>query len=645
MGQATSRKERKYMSMGNYVKCAGYTKYNMYTVKTGLTRDMEGCDLKAIRQAAKIPLDKNWLQRIVDAECAEDWLKAGGWIGMIIPEGFVVVDVDDMTDAETIESILQSSDLKYSQVNTLKGKQFFFKGNLNKQSCAKWCGLGLQVDYRLGGKGQIILPESEPEIRSWAIKLDLENMDELPKWLEPINVSKDNEPDFSEGNRNTGLHSHAVRLFGQGWVDEEVEETIDLINSFILDEPLDSNEINTILKSAATFAQSKEFSSSNPEEKKLINSAFVKRQLDKWGITLKYDELHRQISISEGGKTQQFTDIHAIKIYDGFLTKGIAISKNKLWDLLIVIAHQNSFNPAIDYILQSFEQMTCFDIDYIKELYCCLNLRDEHKLCYTMFRKWLIQSVSIAFNQGQFKAENVLVLQGGQSIGKTTFLKGLAPTNLVKEGVTLDPGNKDSVLRALDPWICELGELDSTLKSEQAALKAFLSESHDCIRLPYERTAVKTPRHTTFCASVNKSEFLKDETGARRFWILELESIDMDKFTTLDMSKVWGYAYYLWKNKLEIGYLDRQETAILMDINTKYDEQTEAMIWLDSIIDEEAEEKEIQMKDLLVKAKNDFPSITMRQLSAAITQRRLPYKMIRRAKYILIKLKSEELPF
>lgn len=99
-------------------------------------------------------------------------------------------------------------------------------------------------------------------------------------------------------------------------------------------------------------------------------------------------------------------------------------------------------------------------------------------------------------------AEDVITLQGLEGIGKTLPMRRL------------------SILRSINCWICELGELDSTSRKDQSALKSHLTAVSDNIREPYARTATQRVRRTSYCATVNPSEFLTSSTGNRRYQTL-----------------------------------------------------------------------------------------------------------------------------
>ena len=93
-------------------------------------------------------------------------------------------------------------------------------------------------------------------------------------------------------------------------------------------------------------------------------------------------------------------------------------------------------------------------------------------------------------------------------------------------GHSLDPANKDSVLKAVSHWLVELAELDSTFKRDIGRIKGFLTSGSDRIRRPYARLESEFARHTVFCASVNDANFLVDETGNSRFWTIAVESVN-----------------------------------------------------------------------------------------------------------------------
>jgi len=149
-----------------------------------------------------------------------------------------------------------------------------------------------------------------------------------------------------------------------------------------------------------------------------------------------------------------------------------------------------------------------------------------------------------------FHTRGVLVLQGRQLLGKTSWIRALIPDSLLRDSVILtghhlDPANKDSMTTAIKHWLVELGELDSSFRKDVARLKGFLTSDRDKVRRPYARTNSEYQRRTVFCASVNEETFLVDPTGNSRFWTLPVVEINYQH--GIDMQQVFAQLAVNWE--------------------------------------------------------------------------------------------------
>jgi putative DNA primase/helicase len=188
----------------------------------------------------------------------------------------------------------------------------------------------------------------------------------------------------------------------------------------------------------------------------------------------------------------------------------------------------------------------------------------------TLVKRWMVSAICGAFSPTGVSAAGVLTFQGDQYLGKTKWFKSLVPPekNLVKDGFILRPDDRDSVKQCLSYWLVELGELDSTFRrADISALKAFLTQQDDVLRVAYARRESKFARRTVFFGSVNPKVFLHDPTGNRRYWTIEAEHLDHSH--GLDMQQVWAQVHGLYASGFG-HYLTIDELNALNDHNDNF---------------------------------------------------------------------------
>lgn len=227
---------------------------------------------------------------------------------------------------------------------------------------------------------------------------------------------------------------------------------------------------------------------------------------------------------------------------------------NLIKSYLFNIADMNRYNPIHDMM----DEHKNNNPENLERIYKILNLQASFDKL--LVKKWLIQTVAFAFAtyDNQVSTEGMLILQGKQGLAKTSFFRVIAGNPLwFNEGVCIDVSNKDSLIKAVSAWISELGEIDSTFKKDQSALKAFITSPLDRIRLPYAAAISDMPRTTSLCGTVNPDKFLKDDTGNRRYWVIHVDNIDKKMLFGMskeDVFNLWGYVYSLYLEDKQ-GYL------------------------------------------------------------------------------------------
>lgn len=163
-------------------------------------------------------------------------------------------------------------------------------------------------------------------------------------------------------------------------------------------------------------------------------------------------------------------------------------------------------------------------------------------------RKWLLASLTRLFDNG-VKFDEMIILQGGQGIGKSTTLQRLSLgyytdiTEKISDEVTF---------KVMRTWLVELSELSTMMKTDSDNFKAWLSASKDTVRKKYDSEPDDYPRTFTVLGTTNNKEILKDRTGNRRYWVMYCEK-DKIKNTiwSLDITyilQLWGEVYQWYKN-------------------------------------------------------------------------------------------------
>lgn len=233
------------------------------------------------------------------------------------------------------------------------------------------------------------------------------------------------------------------------------------------------------------------------------------------------------------------------------------------------LADENPYNPAATWLLSREWDGQSRLIEFLNTVTVSENGSKALKDTYII--KWMMSAIMALVEPDGISAHGVLTFQGGQGIGKTYWFKQLVPyeLGLTADGFMLDPDEKDSIYQCCSKWMVELGEIDATFKkSDISQLKAFITRQTDVLRRPYARTESTFPRRTVFFASVNVTDFLHDDTGNRRFWVIPVASINYRH--GLDMQQVWREAYDRLYLKGVRHILSEEEMALANESNLAF---------------------------------------------------------------------------
>ncbi|EKA3121314.1 VapE domain-containing protein [Vibrio alginolyticus] len=268
------------------------------------------------------------------------------------------------------------------------------------------------------------------------------------------------------------------------------------------------------------------------QEVPLCTADNLKALLKSNGYEAKFNKMTLEADIFKDNMCMDKPDIVRSELVS--LTSIYSLPKSAIDEHFNAIASENSYHPIADWLDGEWDR-----VPRVEAVLNCLKAKNP-TLSNIVLLHWLVACVACLFVRN-FKSKLVPVLQGEQSFKKTAFVERIANVmpNAFLEGAELNPDNKDSVLSVIRSWVVELGELERSTKNCQGALKAFVTRACDTVRPPYSRTDIKKERQTNLIATVNGTDFLKDETGNTRYAVIELVGeTDMDT-----LNKILGWEY------------------------------------------------------------------------------------------------------
>lgn len=264
------------------------------------------------------------------------------------------------------------------------------------------------------------------------------------------------------------------------------------------------------------------------------------------------DITHKVEVSSDNAEVESFGDL-VTTLHSAFAGKYKGCTFETLGTYLEYIAKRNSYNPVLEYL----DTLKWTGQDYLRELFALMSIEDDPLSC-VLVRKWLLQSYAMLHNtlKAPFGAEGVLTLRGAQRAGKTSLMRRLAlDPKWFLGGASIDTRDKDTLRRACTYWIVELGEVESTMKSDVERLKAFITADIDVYRLPYGKYDLEQPRRTSLCATCNSERYLIDTTGNRRWF-----TVPIDKIMPYEDIQAFN-AEQLWAQIVHIATTEKGETA------------------------------------------------------------------------------------
>lgn len=242
----------------------------------------------------------------------------------------------------------------------------------------------------------------------------------------------------------------------------------------------------------------------------------------------------------------------------------------KTQDAMAQVFHTHKFHPVRDYL----SSLTWDGVARLDELLIDTLGAEDCELNRVVTRKTMTAAVARVFNPG-CKMDYMLTLVGPQGIGKSSVF-GRLGGEWFSDSLTSVTG-KEAYEQLQGAWIVEMGELSASRKADVEATKHFLTKRIDRFRVAYGRHVTDFPRQCIFVGTTNDVEFLRDQTGNRRFWVMPVGKQKISKpwhsLGKEEIGQLWAEAVHCFREGEEL-FLPAHLEEAMFEIQKGHSEES-----------------------------------------------------------------------
>lgn len=275
----------------------------------------------------------------------------------------------------------------------------------------------------------------------------------------------------------------------------------------------------------------------------LANAIIALREAPSWFGAFAHNEFSRQAMLMAAPPWEihpadwtprPVTPHDDLLITDWLQTQGIIVNPSTAAQAIEAVAQERPFHPVREYLdglrWDGVPRLKTWLADYLGA--------DENTYTSSIGTCMLVGAVARIHNPG-CKVDNVPIIEGPQGIGKSAALRALFDPWFTDE--IADLGSKDAAMQTCGTWLIEWAELDTMLRGETSRTKAFITRTTDRFRPPYGQRVIESPRSCVCWGTTNSEDYLKDETGNRRFWPIRARKIKLDALRSI-RDQLWAEA-------------------------------------------------------------------------------------------------------
>ncbi|WP_051505646.1 VapE domain-containing protein [Mesorhizobium sp. WSM2561] len=273
-----------------------------------------------------------------------------------------------------------------------------------------------------------------------------------------------------------------------------------------------------------------------------------------------------------GSFPRQWTELDTIHCQLSVQALFVKPGKETVHDAVAIIANKHKRHQVREYL----NALQWDGVQRLPQLASRYFGTPDTSYASIIMTKFMIGAVARIMHPGS-KMGSVIILEGKQGTGKSKAIAAIAGPDWFTDELP-DLHTKDAAIQLAGKWIIEVSELSALKRSDVETIKKFMDRSTDRYRAPYEKIAADHLRQCVFVATTNDENYLKDQTGNRRFWPLACGTIDVEAIKR-DRDQLWAEALTRYRNG-ERWWLENDETKLA---EIEQEERRETDPWEDRI--------------------------------------------------------------
>lgn len=223
-----------------------------------------------------------------DLRTLEQAEKCDSYAGILAP-GIVLLDFDIKEQSDIAYIISQRMGINCRIYQSDKGYHFLMRANDKLIKCQTRVKLacGIICDIKVGTSASYECLKVNGRVREMI--QDCDDPDVAPAYLSPVESDVDFLNLGDGDGRNSTLYAYILTLSKAGLSKAEIKDTVNVINKFVLKEPLPQNEIDTILRDDAFMIQKPSFTD---DKGRFLHSVFAEWLVNNLNIVKVSGALH-----------------------------------------------------------------------------------------------------------------------------------------------------------------------------------------------------------------------------------------------------------------------------------------------------------------------------------------------------------------